>query len=148
MTLTKIPAKVIKNEADADASALIVAAPSRKRDSLRTLLRAVPRLTIIDLVDDASFVLESNGDHPPDLLVLDLSLSVNGTWTVLEQIRAKWPQTRCLVLVETIQQRLMAQAAHVDGVLVNGFSTDKFFALVERLLFRGDGSTIRDDALL
>jgi DNA-binding NarL/FixJ family response regulator len=143
-----MPARIIENKADADASALIVAAPSRKRNSLRTLLRAVPQITIIDLVDDVSSVLESNGDHSPDLLVLDLSLSVNGIWTMLEQIRAEWPQTRCIVLVETIQQRQMAQEANVDGVLFNGFSTDKFFALVERLLPRGDSSTIRDDTLL
>ncbi len=141
MNLATMPPKITENKIDGDASVLVVAAPGRKRNSLRVLLRAVPQFAIIDLMDDASSALKSSVDCPPDLLVLDLSLSANGEWRILEQIRAEWPRTRCLILVNTIQQWRMAKEVNVDGVLVNGFSTSKFFALVEKLLSHRDRIT-------
>ena len=134
MNLATMPTKI--TEVDGDASALVVAAPGRKRNSLRILLRAAPRITIVDLVDDAPSALKSSVDRPPDLLVLDLDPSAHGAWMILEQVKAEWPQVRCLVLVDTIQQGRMAKDAGVDGILVSGFSTNQLLALVEKLLSR------------
>lgn len=119
-----------------NASALIVARSDRKRDSLRALLKAIPQLRIIGQVDDASSALKLIADHQPALTLLDFNLPDNEAWTVLKQIKTEWPQCRCLVLIDTIQQRRMAEAAHADGMLANGFSIDEFFAISDRLLSR------------
>lgn len=99
-----------------------------------TLLRAVPQTRIIGQADDAPSALGLVADHYPDLLVLDAGLPDDGVWTVLEQVKAEWHQTCCLVLVDTIQQRRMAETANADAILVNGFSIDKFFTAIGRLL--------------
>jgi DNA-binding NarL/FixJ family response regulator len=119
---------------DQDVPVLIIARPSRRRDSLRTLLKATPRLRIVDQVDDASSALKMVAEHRPGLLVLDAGLPDDGVWMVLRQVKAEWHQTRCLVLVDTIQQRQMAETANADGILVNGFSIDEFFTAIDRLL--------------
>ncbi len=119
---------------NSDISALIVASPGRGRDSLRALLRAIPRLEIIGQVDDAPSALKIVTDHHPALMLLDTSLPNDEAWNVLQQIKAKWSQTQCLVLVDTIRQQQLAEAASADGVLVKGFSIARFLTTTERLL--------------
>ncbi|MCP4536578.1 MAG: hypothetical protein GY832_05480 [Chloroflexi bacterium] len=133
-----------ENKINCDVSVAIVTASSRKRNSLRILLRAMSQLGTIDLMADTLSTLQLGIDHPPDLLVLDLSLSGNGDWTILEQVKTEWPQTQCLVLVDTIQQQRMAQEANADGILINGFSIDEFFTLVNKLLSGGNGSKLQE----
>jgi DNA-binding NarL/FixJ family response regulator len=123
-----------ENKVKRNASAVIAAAPDRRRNSLLTLLRAVPQIRIIGQADDAPSALGLVADHYPDLLVLDAGLPDDGVWMVLGQVKAEWHQTCCLVLVDTIQQRRMAETANADAILVNGFSIDKFFTAIGRLL--------------
>jgi DNA-binding NarL/FixJ family response regulator len=119
---------------------MIVAKPSRRRDSLRAMLKAIPHLRIIGQVDDCPSALRIISKHLVKLILLDCNLDDEEIWTLLQQIKTKWPQTRCLVLVETVQQQQMAKAAGADDVLASDFSIVDFLKTIERHLIEYDTS--------
>ena len=119
-------------------SVLIVARPGRIREGLRALLRTIPRLEIVGQVDQGSAALEMVTRERPALVLLNSSLPFEETWMALKQIKAEWPQTRCIVLVDNTQQQGMAQAAGADGVLLKGFAAETLFMTIDEALMRVD----------
>jgi len=116
-------------------SAIIVAKPGRRRDSLRAMLKAIPHLRIIGQVEDYPSTLKIVSKHLVKLVVLDCDQTDNDEIrSILRQINVKWPQTRLLALVETAKQKQMVKAAGADDVLVSGFSIADFIKTIERLL--------------
>ena len=116
------------------ALALIAARPGRMRDSLQALLAAMPRIAAVDEVDDGSAALHRVAASRPALAVLDTNLSDGATWSVLKEIKSRWPQTQCVVLAQSASQREAAQAAGADGVLIKGFSTAELYLMIDELL--------------
>jgi DNA-binding NarL/FixJ family response regulator len=119
-------------------SALIVARPGRMREGLRALLRTMPKIKIVGHVDQGSAALEMVTRERPALVLLNSSLPFEETWMALKQIKAEWPQTRCIVLVDNLQQQGMAQAAGADGVLLKGFAAETLFMTIDEVLMRVD----------
>jgi len=119
-------------------SVLIVAPPGRLRDALQVMVRAVPQIGYTVQTDDAPAVL-SAAEHYPALVLLDTDLPGHEAWTVLQQIKARWPQTRCIVLVNNGQQSQIANAHGADAVLVKGFMGVTLKETVAKLLYEEVG---------
>jgi DNA-binding NarL/FixJ family response regulator len=115
---------------------LIVAAPSRLRDGLRAMVRAVPQIEYTVQADDGPSALRMLAEHPLALVLLDADLPGDEAWIVLTQIKARWPQTRCVVLVSNDQQRQVADMHGADAVLVKGFKGTTLMRTVAKLLPR------------
>ncbi len=113
---------------------LIVARPGRMRDSLRALLRAIPQLEIVGQADNGSSALGMVTNYHPSLVLLDSDLPDDEAWTVLKKTKSEWPQTRCIVLANSVHQQWLAKTAGADSVLLTGFPATKFFAAIEALL--------------
>lgn len=117
-------------------SALIVARPGRMREGLRALLRTIPRIEIVKQVDRGSAALAMVTQERSTLVLLDSSLPSEELWTALKQIKAKWPQTQCIVVADTIGQHAVAQASGADGVLLKGFAAEALFMTIDDVLAR------------
>jgi len=113
-------------------SVLIVAPPGRLRDALQVLVRAVPQIGHTVQANDALAVL-SAAELSPALVLLDADLPGNEAWTVLRQIKAQWPQTRCIVLANNGQQSQIANVHGADAVLAKGFTVTTLTAIVAKL---------------
>ena len=116
------------------ASVLIIAKPSRMRDGLRALLRTIPYLTLVGQVDDGLSAIKTMTDQHPTLVLLGANLLDEDIQTVLAQIKARWPETRCIVLVDNVQQQWIAKAAGADSALLVGFPAAKFISTIQELL--------------
>lgn len=110
---------------------LIVARPTRVRDGLEVLLRTRSEIEVIDCIDDPSSALRMVIERPPALMILNTNLPNNQVWTVLKQVKAEWPQIRCLVLTDDARQKQTAEVAGADAVLLNGFKMAELFAVIE-----------------
>jgi DNA-binding NarL/FixJ family response regulator len=119
---------------DGFAPALIVASPGRIRDSLKTMLRAVPCIETVYQANDAPTASKIIAQYHPSLVLLDSKLANNDIQSVSRQIKTKSPHTRCIVLVDTVQQQWMAKVADADTVLTIGCPATKFFTTIEELL--------------
>jgi two-component system response regulator NreC len=105
------------------------------RDSLKYLLELKPWIKVVGQTDEVASALEMVNQHHPALMILDTNMPDNGVWmTILKQVKAESPQTRCLVLTDPVQRLRAARAAGADAVLMKGFAMAKLFAAIERLL--------------
>jgi len=116
-----------------DISTLVAARPGRVRDGLQALLAAIPQIEMIGQADDGASALKSVVEHRPALVLLDTNLPGNEAWVVLRQIKAQWPQARCLIMSDSGQQRRAAKAAGADGMLLKGFLAAELVATIKEL---------------
>jgi DNA-binding NarL/FixJ family response regulator len=120
------------------ASALIVAGPDLLREGLRAALIAVHCFQTVDEADSAASALAMHVDHDPALVLFSTDEPVDQTLAGFRQIKARWPEAWCIVLVDTVAQQQSAQAAGLEEVLVKGVRPDKLLGTIEDLI-RGDG---------
>lgn len=113
---------------------LIVARPGRLRDAWRALLMAAPYIREVYQADDATSAFVLVERHRPHLVLLDSELGNGEPWILLSRIKAAHPTCGSVVLVCNSQQRLQAEAAGADAILVRGFSAERLFQIVEQLL--------------
>ena len=81
------------------ASALIIAKSGQLRNSLHVLITALSQIDQIKHIDDGGAIQIVETALDPVLVVLDFDLSKDNRLTTVAQIKARWPQTRCVVLV-------------------------------------------------
>jgi len=107
--------------------ALIIAVPSPLQDGLLALLTTSDQIGAVFVAEEASLALRMVKDHHPNLVLLDSQLPKSKM--VLEQIKSRWPQTRCIVLVGSAEQERAVKEA--DAVLLEGFSPSHLLATIE-----------------
>jgi DNA-binding NarL/FixJ family response regulator len=117
-------------------SALIVAKPGPLRDSLQALMAAMPQIEAAYEVNDLASSAEMTFACGPTLVLLDCSLNGGDTWMAVRRAKAKWPQARCILLANDVQQHQEAEAAGADAVLLKGFPAASLVATIVRLLPR------------
>lgn len=113
---------------------LIVARPGRLREALNALLAAVSQLEIVDQADDGFSAMKIVTERRPTLVLLDSTLPDDEVKAMVSQIKAKWPQTRCLVLADTPRQQQIAESTGADAVLLKGYPATSLVANIEKLL--------------
>ena len=117
-----------------DISALIAAQPGALSVGLRALLMAMPRIETVRQANDALATLRIVVEHRPALVLLDTESFNSEFPEMIKKIKTEGNQSRCLVLVDDVQQQQEAQAAGADVVLVKGFPAVKLFTIIRDLL--------------
>ena len=79
-------------------SALIVANPGPLRNTLRSMIVAMFQIEAVEEADDVSSALSADLKQIPALVFLDSDLKDEEIWLAMCKVRAKWPQTRCIIL--------------------------------------------------
>jgi len=129
------------------AAALVVAPPGRLRTGWRALLLATPQISEAWEVTATLSVQSEVVALDPDIVLVDADAFGETTWTLLDQIRERWPVCRNIVLVCSAQKRQEALGTGVDAVLVKGFRAAELSAVVDRLLspWPGDERQVAKD---
>ena len=96
------------------------------RRGLREALAADPAVKVVAEAERAEAVLRVLGDHPCDVLLLDLSLPGRGGIDVLADVRAQFPSVRTLIVSshDTATQILRAMRAGAAGYLTKSAPED------------------------
>ena len=117
------------------ASTLIVAKQSPLQSGLRALIGAMPQVGVVHEADDLSAATQVKLEPQPVLVLLDgdaagdIGLSVR-------RMRLRWPQARCVCLVNDVQQEKWASDAGADAVLLKGAPAARLIAVLVSLLGR------------
>ena len=119
---------------ESGASALIMAQPGPLRDGLRALLIAMPEINAVEEIGDLPSALKMALGRAPALIVLDSGLAGSDIWRAVRQAKARWPQSQCIFLADTVEQQVEAEAAGADAILLKGVPPAKLIATVVRLL--------------
>jgi DNA-binding NarL/FixJ family response regulator len=115
-------------------SALIVARLGPLRSGLQALLSSIPSIQSIDLADNGPAALKLFTDRHPRLALLEGDSSSDQVWITLQEIKDMSPQTKCIVLVDSVQLGQTAEAAQADAVLLQGTSAYELVTTIEQLL--------------
>jgi DNA-binding NarL/FixJ family response regulator len=116
--------------------ALIATRPGSLQDSLVALMTTMHQVNAVLIAEDGASALRTMAQHRPALVVLELDLPAEERHAVLNEIKTRWPLTRCIALAEDIEQRREAESAGADVVLIKGFPAAGFIAAIEELLSR------------
>lgn len=111
---------------------LVIARPSRFRDSIHLLLASIPSIENIQLADDMASALKMKATLT--VVVVDAAVGNPHLPTAVNKIKTVWPGARLVVLVEDEPEFQAAQATGVDVLLRKGFPAAKFIEAVETLL--------------
>jgi hypothetical protein len=76
----------------------------------------------------------ANQETAPRLVLLSADGAVDQTLAEVKQIQGRWPKTRFIILVDTVQQQQTARAAGIGEVLVKGVRADEFLMRITELL--------------
>ena len=113
---------------------LVVAQPGRLRDALCALLKATFWPEIISPVDDGPAALKIVVEHDPTLVLLDSHWPDEEVRAMVGQIKTERPQTRCLVLANTVEQQQVAKSAGADEVFPKGFPIKSLLEVINKLM--------------
>jgi DNA-binding NarL/FixJ family response regulator len=118
---------MMKSKKDS-VTVLIVAKPGPLREGVQALVGAMPQVGTVCELDDLSSTLAADVDHTPDLVVLNCGKGV--VWAMIEQVRVRWPRSRCVTLVGSVEQQREAESAGVDAVVLNGLPAHKLLRTI------------------
>jgi DNA-binding NarL/FixJ family response regulator len=107
--------------------------PGRVRDGLEAMLASIPHVEILGEVEDGASTLRIVSRSQPALVLLDADLLNDEDWDILRTIKARWPQTQCLLLTETSRQVQVARNNGADETLFKGFSMAELSQAIRRL---------------
>ena len=114
--------------------ALIAVVPSTLQNGLMALMTTTPQISAVLVAEEASLVLRIVKDHRPALIVLDMDFP--DARMLLKQIKSSWPFIRCILLVESADQK--REVENADAVLIKGFTAEKLFGTIEDLFYQGE----------
>ena len=112
----------------------ILAKAGPLRDSLRALVSTVAEIQVIGETDDDSLALQIIAERCPDLVLVDAGVADDVDCRVLRQIKSRSPQTRRLLLVDTVQQKQAAESPAAEEIVLTGTMAGNLTATIERLL--------------
>jgi DNA-binding NarL/FixJ family response regulator len=125
------------SENSAARKILVVSGASSMQDGLLALLSAMPAVEVVGAAHDAASALRMINEHRPQLTVLDSNLLAGDACSLLREILAGQPPTRCIVLAEDVKELKEFEIAGADAALVKGFPPAQLIAAIERLLPSG-----------
>ncbi len=100
---------------------LIAARPGIMRNSLLSYMRAIPRVRAIAVADDADSALRTIRESCPRLVIVDADLNERDMLLLVRWVCAEQPQTKLILLVESIRQQQMSLALGAHFALLKGF---------------------------
>jgi len=110
--------------------ALIVATPSSLQNALMALMTTFSQISAVLVAEEANLALRMVKDHHPALIVIDIDFPVSQT--LLKQMKTQWPRARCILLVNSFEQK--EDVTDADAVLIKGFPVEELNETIEELL--------------
>ena len=113
---------------------LIATASDSLQSGLMAIMSTTSQVYAFILAKESAVAHRMIAERQPALVLLDMALPGEGAQRVMQQIRSRWPLTRCIALADNVQQQQEARVAGADVVLIKGFPPAKLIAAIEELL--------------
>ena len=98
------------------------------------LTRAISQIGPIMQAESIPEALSEYVERSPDLVLCDYEAIQNERAETLYRVKARWPNARCVILVDDEGARRAAEAAGAHVVLTKGVLAARLLETVERLL--------------
>jgi DNA-binding NarL/FixJ family response regulator len=119
-----------KSAAQENVTVLIVSRPGPLRDGVQALVGAMPQVGTVREADGLSMTSEMDSDSHPDLVLLTCDEGKGTVGAIVEQVKTRWPRSRCVTLVGSVEQQQEAESAGVDAVALSGLPAHKLLEVI------------------
>ena len=113
---------------------LIVAHPSRFRDGLKAVVAALSWVERVGTVGQWTAVSDYVQRYQPAIVIFDVDNLDPVTWVEAEAMRASCNKTKCIAIIDRVQQREVAQTMAADATLLRGFTTDLLYHTIRTMV--------------
>jgi DNA-binding NarL/FixJ family response regulator len=117
-------------------SILIVSTRQSLQEGLEALLASIPEVGNLEHAHSAEQAMSIIENETPDLIVLDLEGFGEKVLGLLATRQKENPNSKSLVLVESLRQQTHVQVAGADVALVKGYPAHELVDTVQALLER------------
>ncbi len=109
---------------------LVVAPRGRLSEGLRVLLRAGRHIEFAGQAEDGATALRMVAEGSPGLVLLSTNLPGSQAWSLLRQLRQRWPEVHCCVIAQNSaeERRAIQEGAHT--VLLTGFAAEDLYSTI------------------
>ena len=114
--------------------ALVAAAPGILRDALTILMQTIPHVEEVHEVKHTASLVPAIKASRPAVVLLDTDIPGDGIPDIVKRIKAEHPQVQCLVLANTVQQKMDSQNAGADKSVLKGYPAAQLFCVVEEMM--------------
>jgi DNA-binding NarL/FixJ family response regulator len=121
-----------------EKTVLIVSTRISLQEGLGALLASIPEIVILEQARSSEQATVIIGNQSPDMVVLDVEGLGEEVFELLAMLQKVHPNTKSLVLVESMRQQTQAQVAGGDVALIKGYPARELIETVQALLSRMD----------
>lgn len=117
-------------------AALILVRSKPLCHGLQRLLKAIPRIAMVNQAHDRIAALDMAAATHYAVVLLDFDMPGNGALATatIQELKERCPETQCVVLVDSEQEQQAAIAGGADVALFKGVLATRLLAIVEGLL--------------
>jgi ATP-dependent Lon protease len=123
---------------DRKMKVLIVDEQRRSRQSLRALFATWPKVSAIREAANGAGALRLPEDDPPDLVLIDGHIAEMGGLEIIQQVKARWPETGVVILSMYSDLENAAMAAGADAFVTKGEPPEVLLRILEAVARRGE----------
>jgi DNA-binding NarL/FixJ family response regulator len=106
------------------------------QDALAVLLKSEQNLKLIACTATVQTLLLLSLEQTPALVILEADERDERATDQVRQLRAVWPASRCLVLVEHNRQHTLMRAAGADEVLLKGLLPQQLLTAIHQIVLQ------------
>ena len=118
---------------------LIIAKPGSLRRGLQSLISSLAGISAVGLVDNYADALQMTQEIQPALAILASENSGNQILKILPDIKRLSPETKCIMLLDSIEDQEKAYLAGADAAILHGTSPDELVFRLEAVLNQARG---------
>lgn len=104
---------------------LLATKPGPLRDGLDALLDSMPEVNLVVHANDMDAARSFIQHHPAQLMILDMKPGDGSMLAIVSELKAHNPQSQVMILIHEEEDRVAAEAAGADMVLVTGTRASK-----------------------
>ena len=124
---------------------LVVDDLEANRQGVIALLEFEPDIEVILEAANGQEAVQLAGDEQPDVILMDVRMPVMDGVEATRQIKARWPQTKIIILTMYPSNKAEALAAGADRFLLKGFTDQSLPEIIRTLVSSGEAGTSRSE---
>ncbi len=112
---------------------LIISRPGSLRQALLDLLSTIPAVAQVTVVDSRNGVIRAISNLHPNVVFLDASQPESELPVTPRDLKTRFPEARCIVIIRSVSQQASARLAGADAVILEGTLPEELVRLIETL---------------
>jgi len=115
-------------------SIFLIGGEQRLQDGLRALVASLPQKPLLKIEKWGGEAILHAKEACPDLIILNADPPDITSLEIIKKIKLINGYTRCIILVDSIEEIGIALQTGADSAILRGFSSSEFFGVLNKMI--------------